>query len=61
MERTLEASGPFVCARVRIEPVTIEALFDGGDEGAMYSDHAGYPVKYRLSWNVSRDETTPAF
>jgi hypothetical protein len=37
-------------ARVRVEPVSVEALFDGGDDGAMYSDHAGYLVKYRLTW-----------
>jgi hypothetical protein len=38
-------------ARVRIQPVEVTALFDGGDDGAMFSDHAGYLVRYRLEWD----------
>lgn len=44
--------------RVRVQPVAVEALFDGGDDGAMYSDHAGYLVTYRLIWkSPPRDES----
>lgn len=43
-------------ANVRVEPIEVTALFDGGDDGAMLSDHTGYLVKYRLSWTAS-----PAF
>lgn len=43
-------------ARVRIAPVEVEAVFDGGDDGAMLSDHVGYLVKYRLTWKTQASD-----
>lgn len=36
--------------RVRIEPIRVEALFDGGKNGPVLSDHDGFMVTYRLTW-----------
>lgn len=35
---------------VRIRPVRIEALFDGGPSGPKLSDHDGFLVTYELTW-----------
>jgi len=37
-------------SQVRIEPVRVESLFDGGPNGPVLSDHDGFKVTYRLSW-----------
>ncbi len=36
---------------VRIEPIRVEAMFDGAPESPKLSDHDGLRVTYRLSWN----------
>lgn len=40
--------------RVSIEPIRVEALFDGGPNGPVLSDHDGFLVTYRLSWRDDR-------
>ena len=35
---------------VRIRPIRVEALFDGGAGGPVLSDHDGFLVTYRLTW-----------
>ncbi|MBJ7499599.1 MAG: endonuclease/exonuclease/phosphatase family protein [Sphingopyxis sp.] len=35
---------------VSVEPIRVEAMFDGSDNGARLSDHDGFLVTYRLSW-----------
>lgn len=45
-------------ARVRVQPLDVAALFDGGDDGPMLSDHVGYLVKYRLTWRAADEEAT---
>lgn len=35
---------------VGITPIRVEALFDGGPNGPVLSDHDGFLVTYRLSW-----------
>lgn len=37
-------------ARVRVEPIAIEAQFDAPVDGVMLSDHDALQVTYRLSW-----------
>jgi len=41
----------FGSSRVTIRPIAIEAMFDRPIEGTILSDHDGYFVEYRLSWN----------
>lgn len=36
--------------RVAVEPVRVEAWFDGPERGGRLSDHDAYRVVYRLSW-----------
>lgn len=36
---------------VAVRPIRIETLFDAPRSGARLSDHAGYLVRYRLSWD----------
>ncbi|WP_288418388.1 endonuclease/exonuclease/phosphatase family protein [uncultured Novosphingobium sp.] len=36
--------------RVTIRPVRVEALFDGGPNGPVLSDHDGFLVEYELTW-----------
>ncbi|ALJ11852.1 endonuclease/exonuclease/phosphatase family protein [Sphingopyxis macrogoltabida] len=45
---------------VSVEPIRVEAMFDGSDNGARLSDHDGFLVTYRLSWraNVPRNADT---
>jgi endonuclease/exonuclease/phosphatase family metal-dependent hydrolase len=38
---------------VIIEPIRVEAMFDGSANGARLSDHDGFLVTYRLSWPES--------
>lgn len=35
---------------VSVEPIRVEAMFDGSANGAKLSDHDGFLVTYRLSW-----------
>ncbi|SNT04946.1 Metal-dependent hydrolase, endonuclease/exonuclease/phosphatase family [Sphingomonas laterariae] len=35
---------------VAIRPVSVEAMFDGGESGPELSDHDGFLVTYELSW-----------
>ncbi|MGH6696266.1 endonuclease/exonuclease/phosphatase family protein [Sphingopyxis sp.] len=39
--------------RVSVEPIRVEAMFDGSDNGARLSDHDGFLVTYRLSWRAA--------
>lgn len=41
----------FSGSRVTIRPIAIEAIFDRPVEGKTLSDHDGYFVEYRLSWD----------
>jgi endonuclease/exonuclease/phosphatase family metal-dependent hydrolase len=38
---------------VRVQPVKVETLFTAPDPKARLSDHDGYLVRYRLSWNAT--------
>lgn len=38
---------------VSVEPIRVEAMFDGSANGARLSDHDGFLVTYRLSWRES--------
>ena len=42
--------------RIMIRPIGIEAMFDRPIEGKMLSDHDGYLVYYRLSWDPAAFE-----
>ena len=35
---------------VRIRPLRVEAMFDGGPSGPRLSDHDGFLVTYELRW-----------
>ena len=48
---TQDLQGFFEGERIKIRPIIIEALFDELVDGKMLSDHDGYLVVYRLSWN----------
>ncbi|WOK36655.1 endonuclease/exonuclease/phosphatase family protein [Sphingomonas sp. C3-2] len=37
-------------AAVQVEPIRVEAWFDGPEKGGRLSDHDAYRVVYRLSW-----------
>lgn len=37
--------------RIDVRPIAIEAMFDAPVDGRMLSDHDGYLVAYRLSWD----------
>ncbi|HWH16903.1 MAG TPA: endonuclease/exonuclease/phosphatase family protein [Allosphingosinicella sp.] len=37
---------------VKVRPVRVEAMFDGGEGGPRLSDHDGFRVLYELSWPV---------
>lgn len=39
--------------KVRLHPVRVEAVFDGGETGPELSDHDGFMVTYELRWPVS--------
>jgi endonuclease/exonuclease/phosphatase (EEP) superfamily protein YafD len=36
---------------VEVRPIQVETLFGAGPSGARLSDHDGYLVRYRVSWN----------
>jgi len=36
--------------RVTVRPVRVDALFDGGPNGPVLSDHDGLLVEYELTW-----------
>jgi endonuclease/exonuclease/phosphatase family metal-dependent hydrolase len=38
---------------VRVQPVKVETLFTAPDPKARLSDHDGYLVRYRLTWNAT--------
>lgn len=38
---------------VRVQPVRTDTLFDTGPDNRGLSDHPGYLVRYRLSWNAA--------
>jgi endonuclease/exonuclease/phosphatase family metal-dependent hydrolase len=38
---------------VDVRPVRVDTMFRGDASGARLSDHVGYMVRYRLSWNPS--------
>lgn len=42
---------------VKVRPIRVEGMFDGGPSGPVLSDHNGFRVVYELSWPVA--ETTP--
>lgn len=46
-------------AAVRVRPVAIEAMFDCDATGGVLSDHDGYLVRYRLSWQSPEIARTP--
>ena len=39
-------------ARVSIEPIRMEEIFDEPIDGVMLSDHSGFLVVYKLSWTA---------
>jgi endonuclease/exonuclease/phosphatase family metal-dependent hydrolase len=43
---------------VKVRPIRVEGMFDGGPSGPVLSDHNGFRVVYELSWPVS-DTTLP--
>lgn len=43
----------FPGSRIKIRPIAVEALFDEPIDGQMLSDHDGYLVEYRLTWDPS--------
>jgi endonuclease/exonuclease/phosphatase family metal-dependent hydrolase len=45
---------------VKIRPITVEGMFDGGPSGPVLSDHDGFRVVYELSWPVQGDLPAPA-
>ena len=48
---TQDLQGFFDGERIKIRPIIVEALFDEPVNGKMLSDHDGYLVVYRVSWN----------
>ena len=42
---------------VKIKPIRVEGMFDGGPSGPVLSDHNGFRVVYELSWPIAA--TTP--
>lgn len=48
--RTQDLQGFANGSRVTVEPVRIQAMFDGGVFGEALSDHDGYLVEYVLRW-----------
>ena len=42
---------------VTVEPVRVEAMFDGSANGARLSDHDGFLVTYRLAWRADAGPT----
>ncbi len=48
---TQDLQGFFDGERIKIRPIIVEALFDEPVNGEKLSDHDGYLVVYRVSWN----------
>lgn len=48
---TQDLQGFFDGERIKVRPIIVEALFDEPVNGKKLSDHDGYLVVYRLSWN----------
>ncbi|MEE8295034.1 MAG: endonuclease/exonuclease/phosphatase family protein [Sphingomonadales bacterium] len=48
---TQDLQGSIDGDRIKVRPIIIEALFDEPVDGKMLSDHDGYMVTYRLTWN----------
>jgi endonuclease/exonuclease/phosphatase family metal-dependent hydrolase len=46
--------------QVRIEPIAVEAMFDGSKGSPQLSDHDGFRVRYRLSWPRHVEDGSPA-
>ncbi len=40
---------------VKIRPLRVEAMFDGGEGGPLLSDHDGFLVTYEISWPATLD------
>jgi endonuclease/exonuclease/phosphatase family metal-dependent hydrolase len=51
----LYASG----AAVKVVPIRVEGMFDGGPSGPVLSDHNGFRVTYSVSWPVSANTPAP--
>ncbi|HEU4652252.1 MAG TPA: endonuclease/exonuclease/phosphatase family protein [Croceibacterium sp.] len=45
---------------VKVRPIRVEGMFDGGPSGPVLSDHNGFRVVYEISWPVSESEPPPA-
>jgi len=48
-------------AAISVRPVASAPLFDQPVDGRMLSDHIGYLVRYRLSWNAGETITAQAY
>lgn len=46
-------------ALVKVRPLKVEAMFDGGQGGPRLSDHDGFRVVYELSWPADATSTSP--
>lgn len=44
---------------VRVRPVRVETMFDGGERGPRLSDHDGFRVIYELSWDPQAPAPAP--
>lgn len=44
---------------VKVRPIRVEGMFDGGESGPVLSDHNGFRVVYELSWPASESELPP--
>ena len=42
---------------VKVRPIRVEGMFDGGPSGPVLSDHNGFRVVYEISWPAG--EVTP--
>jgi endonuclease/exonuclease/phosphatase family metal-dependent hydrolase len=44
---------------VKVRPIRVEGMFDGGPSGPVLSDHNGFRVIYEFSWPASETEHLP--
>ncbi|MBO9519125.1 MAG: endonuclease/exonuclease/phosphatase family protein [Porphyrobacter sp.] len=44
---------------VKVRPIRVEGMFDGGPSGPVLSDHNGFRVVYELSWPASETQLLP--
>lgn len=44
---------------VKVRPIRVEGMFDGGPSGPVLSDHNGFRVVYEFSWPVAETELPP--